>query len=341
VEMTKDNVVDLMMGFFKTKTITSALELGIFDALADGPISAEDVCRRKKIPESSGNRLLIALVGLGLLSKQDENFNLTQVAKQYLIGSSNEWLGWLARHIDTFLYPLWSETAQGIRNNKDQREEVFGDKRSWFEILYEKPNDVVDFQEFLGIFAKPFVDGMIKKFDFSPYKKFMDIGSGIGSFPLAVAEHNENLEISICELPQAADFVREKIDKTEFGKRIKIVEGDVIKGNIPKNEYDLIHLGWMLHDYNTKIQTEILSYIYDALPTGGTFIASETPLDNDETGPLFTSLLSINMLVSTDGGIESTVKQYIKRFEDVGFINVRTIEIPGPRTLFCGEKAKI
>ncbi len=327
-----------MMGFFKTKTITSSLELGVFDALAEGPATAEEICSSKGIPVGSGKRLLIALVAIGLLRKENRNYELTDTSRQYLVSSSNEWLGWLARHIDTFLYPLWSETAKAIREDKDQRQVVFGDNRSWFDILYENPDDVIDFQEFLGVFAVPFIEGLLQGFDFSPYKKFLDVGSGIGTLPMAVADRYPEVDISICELSQTVCFLREKLTSSRYGTRIKVVEGDVLLGNLPKNEYDLIHLGWMLHDYSIETQSKILTHIYNAMPVGGRFIASETPLADDENGPLFTALLSINMLVSTDGGIESTGRQYIKRFEEAGFINVQKLEIPGPRALFYGEK---
>jgi hypothetical protein len=338
MEMKKDEIIDQMMGFFRTKVITSALELGVFDALADGPATAGTISQRIDIPVKPCKRLLIALLALGLLGKEHDEYKLSLISRQYMLRSSSEWLGWLARHIDIFLYPLWSKAALGIRENKDQRMAVFGDNRSWFDILYENPDDVEDFQEFLGIFAKPFIEGMIQGFDFSLYRRFMDIGSGIGTLPMAVADRYPGMDISICELPQAAAFLRAKMKSTEYGERIKVVEGDVISGDLPENEYDLIHLGWMLHDYSTEIQKGILANIYKALPSGGTLIASETPLADDERGPLFVSLLSINMLLSTDGGIESTGQQYIKRFGDAGFINVKKMEIQGPRTLFCGVK---
>jgi SAM-dependent methyltransferase len=327
-----------MMGFFQSKAITAALELRIFDAI-DPPAPAEEVCRRAGIPAATGKRLLIALNAMNLIGRKGDEYHLTDVAKFCLVSTSPQWMGWLARHCDVFLYPLWDRCADAIRQNKDQREAVFGDNRSWFDILYQNPKDVTDFQEFLGILAQPFIDGMIGAFDFKPYKRFLDIGSGIGTLPMAVARSHPHLEVALCELPQAAAFVRDKLGAAGFGDRIQVLEGDVIDGIIPRNSYDLVHLGWMLHDYAAETQEKILRNILDSLPSGGTFMASETPLDDDESGPLFTSLLSINMLVSTDGGIESTAEQYLERFRKIGFVNVRAQEIPGPRKLLIGQKA--
>ena len=116
------------------------------------------------------------------------------------------------------------------------------------------------------------------------------------------------------------------------------MEGDVISGDLPIGGYDLIHLGWMLHDYAPETQLTILRNIYRAMPAGGRFIASETPLNEDKSGPEFTALLSLNMLVSTDGGIESSAQEYLDRFRLAGFSNARIMKIAGPRTLIVGEK---
>ncbi|MBU2704938.1 methyltransferase [Zooshikella marina] len=338
MNFSKEAIVDEMMGFFKSKVITSAFELNIFDAISDKPLTLDEVCRHCNIPVNSGKRLLIALTAMGLIENKDNHYLLNSSAKSYLVSDSKEWLGWLARHIDSFLYPLWAQTANAVKDDSDQRKVVFGDARSWFDILYQNPQDVVDFQEFLGIFAQPFIDGMIEAFDFSKYRHFLDIGSGIGSLPVAVAQNSPNLKISICELPQAASYLRDRLKVTKGGEDIEVITGNIIEGKLPDNTYDLVHLGWMLHDYSPSIQCEILKNIYDSLPSGATFIASETPLNDDESGPLFTALLSINMLVSTDGGVESTREEYLQRFNEVGFVNTRVLTINGPRTLFIGEK---
>ncbi|MEI8630987.1 methyltransferase [Vibrio sp. PP-XX7] len=75
------------------------------------------------------------------------------------------------------------------------------------------------------------------------------------------------------------DFLRNKLDEQGYGEKIQVVAGDVIKGDLPSEQYDLIHLGWMLHDYDPDTQLAILRNIYESMPVRGQFIASETPLE--------------------------------------------------------------
>ncbi|MDW6004020.1 methyltransferase [Vibrio mangrovi] len=336
--LTKQDAVDQMMGFFQAKTLTAALDLKLFDHLHTQDLSAGEIADKLKSPLRSVEQLLIGLRAMGYLEKQGDNYHLPQEHASFLVSHEPMWLGWLGRHIDTFLYPLWGELKSAVTSDTNQRQAVFGDDRSWFDILYQNPEDVTDFQEFLGKFAAPFIHGFVQDYDFSQHRSFLDIGSGIGTLPIAVAGINPDIHLTICELPQACAFLRDKLAVQGYGDRINVIEGDVIAGKLALQDYDLIHLGWMLHDYAPEIQMTILKNIYDAMPAGGCFMASETPLNDEKSGPEFTALLSLNMLVSTDGGIESSTEEYLERFRAVGFENVRLINISGPRTLICGDK---
>lgn len=336
---TMQQAVDHMMGFFQSKTLNTALSLKLFDFLDTNPTSLTTLAYKLNLQPDILERLLIALTAMGYLETNEQGYILPEEYRSFLVSEQPLWLGWLARHVNTFLYPLWGNLEEAIRDGKNQRMTVFGDDRCWFDILYKNLDDVADFQEFLGKFAQPFIEGFIAGYDFGCHRSFLDIGSGIGSLPIAVAERYPQLEIAICELPQASAFLRDKLGEQGIGERIQVVEGDVIKGYLPDKQYDLIHLGWMLHDFDPETQLTILRNIYNSMPAGGRFIASETPLNADKTGPEFTALLSLNMLVSTDGGIESNINEYMQRFREAGFENVDILEISGPRILISGNKS--
>ena len=158
---------------------------------------------------------------------------------------------------------------------------LFGDDRSWFDILYQNPEDVVDFQEFLGKFAKPFIDAFVAEYDFGQHQRFLDIGSGIGT-TMAVVDKFHSWK-PLFASPQASSFLHDKLGQLGYGERIAVIEGDVINGLLPNSEFDN-SLGWMLHDYDHDTQMTILGNIYQAMPVGGRFIASETPLNDAKTG---------------------------------------------------------
>jgi 4-hydroxy-2,2'-bipyrrole-5-carbaldehyde O-methyltransferase len=339
MEQGMEKLLDIFTGFWRAKTLMVGLELNVFSIIDKEEKSVEEIAQECKANPEAIGRLMIALRAMELVEANEEKYICSPIAQKYLVKGQPEWLGWFSRHMNGFLYPLWGELAKAVRENRNQRITVFGDDRSWFDFLYTKDEDVQDFAEFLGIFSKHFAESIVLEFDFSRYQSFLDIGSGVGYLPRAVANKYPDLNIAILELPALAKVVQEKFDKEfDMPGRIKVIAGNMMENSIPRGEYDLIHMGWTLHDFNPERQIDILTNIYQSLPHGGTFIASETPLNDDRTGPLFTALLSLNMLVSTDGGVESTNNEYIERFKKAGFSSVEVSSDVGGRKLIIGRK---
>lgn len=330
-------VSETLLSFFNAQALMGAYQLEVFEAIGEGATAAE-IAARCEMPESSANQLLIALRAMGFLDREGDRYSLAAGMEPYLLKDGAAYLGTLSRHAAKFLYPLWGRCAEGLRENANQRAAVFGDDRKWFDILYSDPADVADFHAFLSILADPFVESFVAGYDFSAHKAFLDLGSGRAALPRAVLKAHPHLTAAVCDLPEAAEHMRRELAGIEGGNRIAIFEGDVIEGTLPQIDADLVHMGWMLHDYGIETQKRILANVFAALPSGATFIASETPLADDESGPAFVALLSINMLVSSDGGIESTTAQYLDRFREAGFVNVRAQALPGPRALLIGQK---
>lgn len=335
-------VSSTLLSFFNAQALISAYELGIFEAVRDSDgsgASATTICQNCDLPESSGEQLLIALGAMGFLIRDAGRYSLPPDLAPYLLRDGKGYLGGLARHAAKFLYPLWAHSAAAIRENHNQRAVTFDDSRRWFDILYSDPKDVADFHAFLSVLADPFVESFVTGFDFSPYREFLDLGSGRATLPRAVLAAHPHLSVSVCDLPEAAAHMRDELAASGHQDQIQVSEGDVIAGTLPRLSADLVHMGWMLHDYGIETQNRILANIHAALPAGATLVASETALNDDLSGPAFVALLSINMLVSSDGGIESTTAQYLDRFRAAGFVNVRALKLDGPRILLIGDKA--
>ncbi|WP_326848531.1 methyltransferase family protein, partial [Escherichia coli] len=129
-----------MMGFFQAKALTAALALKLFDQLRDRDADAAHIAARLDCPARSTEQLLIALRAMGYLDQRDGLYHLPAAHRAFLLSDEPQWLGWLGRHIDTFLYPLWGELKTAVRNDAHQRRTVFGDDRSWFDILYQNPD---------------------------------------------------------------------------------------------------------------------------------------------------------------------------------------------------------
>src|SRR5262245_55879070 len=70
-EVTYDRIMQTAIGFWASKTLMSAVELGIFDTLASGPLDATALRLRVRIHERGARDFFDALVALGLLQRDN------------------------------------------------------------------------------------------------------------------------------------------------------------------------------------------------------------------------------------------------------------------------------
>jgi hypothetical protein len=67
---TPDRILQAAFGFRASKTLVSALELGLFTELGKGPRSARQLCRALDAQSDTLAELLEALVTLGFLNRE-------------------------------------------------------------------------------------------------------------------------------------------------------------------------------------------------------------------------------------------------------------------------------
>jgi len=114
--------------------------------------------------------------------------------------------------------------------------------------------------------------------------------------------------------------------------------GDFFKDELPKGP-DVALLSMVLHDWSPEKDAPILEKCFQALPSGGALIVAELMMDDDKTGPAPAALMSLNMLIETEGR-NYTWAEYAGWLEDAGFEGLRRIPIisPGVNGLIIGRK---
>jgi hypothetical protein len=107
--------------------------------------------------------------------------------------------------------------------------------------------------------------------------------------------------------------------------RIDTVAGDFFADAAFPADHDAILLSMILHDWDEVKNREILRRCYAALPSGGVVIISELLANDDKTGPIPAALMSLNMLIETEGGRNYTAGEYSAWLQETGFRDIRTV----------------
>jgi len=107
-------------GHVEARIIHAAVELGLFDCLADQSLDAAQVAVALRTDLRATELLLNSLAALSLLRKEGEQFSLSAAAKTYLVGNSPKSLCGMIR-FNASLWNCWGKLADAVRTGKPAR----------------------------------------------------------------------------------------------------------------------------------------------------------------------------------------------------------------------------
>ncbi|HVH32323.1 MAG TPA: methyltransferase, partial [bacterium] len=131
---------------------------------------------------------------------------------------------------------------------------------------------------------------------------------------------------------------QEKITQAELSDRITTRVGDFFSEALPRGS-DVLLLSMILHDWAPEKNAMILRKCFDALPSRGALIVSELMMDDDKTGPIPAAMMSMIMLIETEGR-NYTWAEYTEWLEETGFQEIQRtpLKSPGANGILVGHK---
>lgn len=313
-------IIDLIEAFRRSKTMFTAVSMGIFDHLERQPATAAELAAQLPADAGALERLLDACTALRLLEKHDGVFALTEMAQRYLCASSAWSLDGYIRYSDEALYPMWGHLADAVKEGSPRWNQVFGIDGPIFSGFFRSDEAMRRFllgMHGLGMNNSP---AIIEAFDLSSFRRMADLGGATGHLTIAACERYPNLRGVVFDLPRVAPIALETIGGSAARDRIDVVEGDFFHDELPAA--DLYALGRILHDWTAEKCATLLRKIHQRLPSGGALLVMEKLLNEDGVGPLSANLQSLNMLVVTEGR-ERKLSEYAQLLNDAGFSEVR------------------
>src|SRR5215471_10242954 len=92
-ENTPEAILQLAFGYWGSKTLLSAVELGLFTELARGPLPLNDIRARLNLHARSARDFLDALVALGMLQREQGKYANTPATDRYLDRTKPTYIG--------------------------------------------------------------------------------------------------------------------------------------------------------------------------------------------------------------------------------------------------------
>ncbi|MGJ5815759.1 methyltransferase [Paludibaculum fermentans] len=312
-------VLDLIDAFRRSKTMFTAVSLGVFDRLHPSPASAAALAVELDLNPSALARLLDGCVGLSLLTKSGELYSNTQEAEVYLRRDSPDTLSGYILYSDQVLFQLWSHLDDAIREGSHRWDQSFGGRSALFDHFFRTPEARETFlsgMHGLGQIGSPAV---VRIFNLNQFRHMVDLGGATGHLSIAACERYGNLRATVFDLPAVVEAARPHIAASRAADRLAVVAGDFFADPFPPA--DLYAVSRILHDWSEEKIQRLLTKIHAALPSGGALLIAETLLDEDASGPVSSQMQSLNMLICTEGR-ERTATEYKALLESCGFTRV-------------------
>jgi hypothetical protein len=300
--VTPDGILELGMGFWGSKTLLSAIELGLFTELASGPRSGDEIRATLGLHERSAHDFLDALVALGMLDRADGRYANTPATDLFLDRNKPSYVGGILEMANARLYPFWGDLTEGLKTGRPQNEIRAGG--NFFVTVYEDPDRLRQFLHAMTGLSAGAAMAIADKFPFDRYQSVMDVGCAEGGLIVQVARTHEQLRGIGFDLPSVEGPFKDYVHSFGLDDRIVFAAGDFFNDPLPTA--DVITMGHILHDWDMDEKRVLLRKAYDALHEGGALIVFEAIIDDERRQNAFGLLMSLNMLIETPGGFDYT-----------------------------------
>jgi O-methyltransferase domain len=97
-------------------------------------------------------------------------------------------------------------------------------------------------------------------------------------------------------------------------------------------------MGMILHDWNLDSKRLLLRKAYEALPGGGALIVHEHLIDDERRKNVTGLLMSLMMLIETQGGFDYTGADCQGWMHEAGFKETRVEQLIGIESMVVGIK---
>ncbi len=244
------------------------------------------------------------------------------------------YVGGLLEMANARLYESWGHLSEALKTGRRQSENQ--DESDFFAALYADPQRLRGFLAAMSGVSAGAAQAIADKFSVARLQTFVDVGAAQGMVPVTIARAHPHLSGGGFDLPQVEPIFEELCRRQWTRRSLRFYPGDFFKDALPKA--DVIVMGHILHDWDLEQKRMLLKKAYDALPEGGALIVYEAMIDNDRRENAFGLLMSLNMLIETDGGFDFTGADCQGWMKEAGFSSSRVEHLTGPDSMVVGIK---
>jgi hypothetical protein len=330
-----DQILQVGLGFWASKTLLSAVEMELFTELAKQPEDLEALQGRLSLHPRSARDFFDTLVALRFLERRDGRYYNTPSTDFFLDKRKQSYIGGILEMANHRLYPFWGNLTAALRTGRPQNETKDGGPDP-FMALYADPARLKQFLQAMTGVSHGSNIAIGRQLPWNNYRTAVDIGTAQGDLVTQVALANPHMQGIGFDLPQVKTIFEDYVEANGLSGRVKFLSGSFFDQPLPNA--DVVMMGHILHDWDLEVKRMLVRKAYEALPEGGAFVVYESMIDDDRSTNAFGLMMSLNMLIETPGGFDFTGADCAGWMKDAGFRETRVEHLAGPDSMVIGTK---
>jgi len=247
------------------RVLMGATRLGIFEALAKGPLPAAEVARACGLTEDGARRVLEVLASSGYLRRRGELYALTRLSRRWLLRDSP-----VSLHDSMlFRYLEWEyiERAEDyVRTGSPVRMHEEMTPEGWE--LYQRG---------MRSLARLSAPEVARKVPVPKHpRRMLDVGGAHGLLSVALCRRYPGLRAEVLDLPEAVEASRPLLAQEGMGDRVVHLVGDARHQDLGEGLYDLVLVANLIHHFDEPTNRDLCLRIARALRPGGYLAVVDT-----------------------------------------------------------------
>jgi len=315
------HVRNLVMGFVVSRALQVAAELGLADALADGPKDRDTLARHVGAHSDAMTRLMLALAGFGVFEQLADGRFVNTRSSECLRSDAPGSLRAIARmHGGVALWGAWTGLEHSIRSGEPSFAHVHGSPM--FEYLAAHPEAARRFDDGMTSASGAINEALIEAYDWGRFGTLVDVAGGAGSTLVAILRAAPRLQGVLFDLPHVIERGRDGLAQRGMAARCRTEAGSFFDA-VPAGA-DAYFMKHILHDWNDDDCLRVLNNCRRAMPDHARLLVCERLIPS-ANAPGIARIMDLVMLALTDGGRERSEQEFRELFARAGLRLARVV----------------
>jgi hypothetical protein len=313
-------MMHMIHGFMLSQAIYVAAKLGIADLLQDGPRTGEELASATCMHAPSLYRILRTLAAIGVFTETEPGlFALSpmgETLRTNVVGSLRPLAICMGGQCN---WQAWGDILHSVKTGESAFEHVFG--TAFFQHLERNPDNSKMFVEAINCCATLYNEAIVAAYDFSRFKKIVDVGGGEGRLISAILKANEGVRGMLFDTPNLTPGATRLFKREGIAELAETAAGDFLEA-VPEGG-DAYLLKHIIHDWDDARAIEILKNCRRAMSVDARLLLMEEIITPDsEFAPA--KILDIQQMLM-QGGRERSLEEYRQLLEAAGFELIQVI----------------